>query len=208
MPLHMAKQGDCIESIAKQYGHFWQKIWDHSQNASLKKERGNPSTLLPGDEVYVPDKEQKQKNGATEQKYRFRLKGVPSKLRLKLMDDDEPRSKVKYILEIEGQYFSGRTDSNGCLEQTIPPDARRGKLVVEDELGEYELELGCLDPPDKISGMQARLNNLAFNCGMVDGVLGPATEAALREFQKSKGMELTGKLDEATRDALIENHGC
>lgn len=208
MPSHVAKQGDCIESIAKQYGHFWQKIWNHPQNANLKKERGNPNTLLPGDEVYVPDKEQKQENGATERKHRFRLKGVPSKLMLRLMDDDEPRSNVKYILEIEGQLFSGRTDDNGKLEQKIPPDAKRGKLIVEDEAGEYDLELGYLDPPDKISGMQARLNNLAFNCGVVDGVLGPATEAALIKFQTSKGLEPTGKFDEVTQKALLEEYGC
>jgi peptidoglycan hydrolase-like protein with peptidoglycan-binding domain len=56
----------------------------------------------------------------------------------------------------------------------------------------FNLSIGRLDPiKDKspagenfLSGAQQRLNNLALGAGHVDGLGGPATEAALRRFQK------------------------
>lgn len=53
--------------------------------------------------------------------------------------------------------------------------------------------------------MQERLSSLGFNVGGVDGVLGPATRNALREFQKSVGMIADGHPSKATLDALQVN---
>jgi hypothetical protein len=86
MPEHTVQQGDCISSIAEEHGVFWEKIWNHSGNASLKEKRKDPNVLLPGDVVFVPEKESREESGATDQKHRFRKKGVPAKLRLKIME--------------------------------------------------------------------------------------------------------------------------
>jgi peptidoglycan hydrolase-like protein with peptidoglycan-binding domain len=59
-----------------------------------------------------------------------------------------------------------------------------------------------------VSGVQARLQNLGFDPGKVDGVLGPRTRAAIRTFQRSMGIEEPdGKITDALFDQLEKEHG-
>jgi hypothetical protein len=206
MPNYIVKQGDCISSIANRHGLFWEKVWNHPQNAKLKEKRKDPNILHPGDVVFVPDKEEKQESGATEQRHRFCEKGVPEKLRIKLMAGDEPIANENYVLDIDGDLRSGTTDGEGNLKETIPPNAKRAKLWLGEEKQEYEIDLGHLDPVSEITGVQARLNNLGFYCGTVDGIKGPKTTAALKRFQKKHGLKETGEVDEKTRDELKNAH--
>ena len=53
-----------------------------------------------------------------------------------------------------------------------------------------------------VLSLQQRLNQLGLTGGEEDGVLGEVTERAVREFQRSAGMLVTGVVDEATVDAL------
>ena len=82
MPNYTVKQGDCISSIAQKHGLFWDKVWNHPKNANLQERRKDPNVLSPGDVVFVPDKDEKEESGATEQRHRFKRKGVPEKLRI------------------------------------------------------------------------------------------------------------------------------
>jgi peptidoglycan hydrolase-like protein with peptidoglycan-binding domain len=50
--------------------------------------------------------------------------------------------------------------------------------------------------------VQQKLNDLGFDAGQVDGLWGPNTETALRNFQHAKGLQATGRLDEKTVDEL------
>gem|GEM_PF-7106210 len=54
----------------------------------------------------------------------------------------------------------------------------------------------------QVESAQNQLNALGFNSGSADGIAGPKTEAAVREFQRSNGLLATGKLDAATTTAL------
>jgi len=49
---------------------------------------------------------------------------------------------------------------------------------------------------------QERLKALGYNVGTPDGAAGPKTARALREFQQSQGLPVTGRLDSATAGAL------
>ena len=51
---------------------------------------------------------------------------------------------------------------------------------------------------------QKRLGTLGFDVGEADGVFGPKTEGAVKAFQKSRGCEVTGKLDASTWNSLLE----
>ena len=53
------------------------------------------------------------------------------------------------------------------------------------------------DPPlmrgDDVATLQARLTEMGFNCGRVDGIFGNRTQAAVKDFQKSVGETVDGK---------------
>ena len=53
-----------------------------------------------------------------------------------------------------------------------------------------------------IFGVQTKLIELAYLTGVADGVLGPATETAISEFQQMHGLEATGVADPETRELL------
>jgi N-acetylmuramoyl-L-alanine amidase len=56
---------------------------------------------------------------------------------------------------------------------------------------------------DDVSNLQDRLIQMGFNCGKVDGIYGPNTEAAVKEFQKSVGITVDGKCGPATLISLM-----
>ena len=45
---------------------------------------------------------------------------------------------------------------------------------------------------DDVAELQTRLVEMGFNCGRVDGIFGPLTESAVKEFQKSVGAKADG----------------
>jgi N-acetylmuramoyl-L-alanine amidase len=205
---YVVRQGDALESIAESRGHFWETIWMAPENADLRDARGNPHVLLPGDRLHIPELRRREETGATEQRHRFRRKGVPSKLRVVLEDEDGPRSGLSYTLEIEdGTIHEGHTDGDGAIEHPIPPGVKRAILVVGDPPEHYELKLAHLDPVESVSGQQARLANLGLYARKIDGKQGAALASALRMFQESHDLEISGEADQATRDKLVEVHG-
>src|SRR5262245_59214466 len=160
---HVVKQGECITSIAKDTGHFWETIWNDAANADLRTVRVDPNVLLPEDRVHVPPLKEKWEPGQTEMRHRFRRRGEPAVLRLTLQYDDEPLANQPYTLDIDGQKVEGMTDAEGKLERGIPNNARRGVLVVgKDHPRTFELSLGHIDPVENLVGVQKRLINLGF----------------------------------------------
>ena len=224
---HVVREGECISSIAKNTGHFWETIWNDAGNSGLKAAREDPNVLLPGDRVTVPDLRPKQEPGETEMRHRFVRRGEPAKLRLRLLegpsaidqDDgaaqpqpDVPRGNVPYRLTVDGQQFEGTADADGWVECAIPGNARRGSLCLypdTDQQEEFEVTLGQVAPVSELCGVRQRLKNLGFESGSGgEDVVSPDLEAALRAFQKQNGVSETGEPDEATRRKLVDVHGC
>ena len=199
---YVVKQGDCMASIAVETGHFWETIWNHSDNAELKEIRKDPYTLLPEDRVTIPELRPKEEAGETEMRHRFVRRGVPEKLIVVFKIAGEPRANQAYVLEIDGTSFEGTTDPNGRVEAFIPPNAKEGRITFRDGGGEYELDLGDLDPVTEISGVQGRLGNLGFYSGRVDGQMNDELEQAILRFQDAQGLDPSGQLDKATQDRI------
>ncbi len=204
---HQVKQGDCISSIAFENGFFPDTIWNHPNNAELKGKRKDPNILMPGDMVFVPDKRPKEVSEPTNQVHKFKCKNTPEKFKLQLLIDEEPRANEAYELEIEGLKFSGKTDSQGRIEQSIPPNAKNGKLLLANGTEVYQLQLGKLNPSDEITGAQGRLWNLGFFLGAIDGKMSDELEIAIQEFQFAHDIEPNGELNQVTKDALEQDYG-
>jgi hypothetical protein len=210
MPTITLEQGDCLSLVAIRHGFAPETVWEHGQNAELRERRIDPNALLPGDELFVPEIEEKQEPVATDTVKRFQLSVGPLRLRVRLTRHGQPRAGEAYELEYdEGTKLSGETDGDGWVDQPLPITATAATLRLGEgeEQEQHELALGHLDPHDEVSGVQGRLRGLGFYFGAVDGELGPKTRAALQRFQKAKGLTVTGEADDATMSALRDAFG-
>ena len=203
---YQVRQGDCISSIAFEHGFFGDTLWNHPNNAELKKKRQNPNVLLPGDVVFIPDKRLKEVSEPTNNVHKFRVKNTPEIFRLRLLVDGAPRAREPYELEIGELKLTGTTDTEGWLRQSIPPDARRGMLTLNEGAETYHLQFGSLDPDDEISGAQGRLRNLGYYGGALEGRLSDELANAVRRYQAAKNLQADGTLTSATRTALQQDH--
>jgi curli biogenesis system outer membrane secretion channel CsgG len=92
--------------------------------------------------------------------------------------------------------------------QAVPGKAlgSGGRLAVEAPPAAPMPNANATTPPSaaqlNVKEAQDRLIRLGYKLGTPDGVMGRATVAALREFQKSLKLAVTGILDEATVRAL------
>jgi hypothetical protein len=212
---HIVEQGEHLSKIAKDNGFpDYRTIWDHPDNAQLKKLRQNPNVLYPGDEVIIPDKEEKEESGSTEKRHTFVVKKAALKLVLFLEDIfEKPIAGATCALLVGDQTFQLTTDAKGKIEQEIPLDATDASLVIRgdqtpvaDEI--IPIKIGSLDPVEFISGQQARLNNLGYFAGDVGGVDQAALQSAIEEFQCDHGLFVDGICGPKTRAKLKEVHGC
>jgi len=205
---YFVRQGDCISSIAFHHGFFPDTIWDDPKNSELREKRKDPNVLLPGDIVYIREKEQKKESCGTEKLHRFRRKGVPERLRVQFLDaGGTPRAKESYRLEVDGKLVSGETDDQGRIDLAIPPNAVRAVLVLGEAQDEFVFELGELDPIDQTTGIQGRLKSLGFYQGAINGQITAETKKAICAFQASKGLDVNGEVNRQTKDALSAAYG-
>ena len=56
--------------------------------------------------------------------------------------------------------------------------------------------------PELVKQAQEKLSAAGHDAGTPDGKVGPKTQAAVKEFQESKGLQASGKLDQETLAAL------
>jgi N-acetylmuramoyl-L-alanine amidase len=208
MPSYVVRQGDCLSSIADRYGYSCETIWNHPDNAALKKQRKNPNVLLAGDIVELPTKPATSVTVATAQAHKFTLKRPKPRLRLQLRDNGDPIKNEQFELEIDGKKLPGTTDGDGKVDLAIPAHATSATLRMPARARTWSLQIGHLDPVDEVTGAQARLRQLGFYAGPIDGVLGPLFAAALKSFQRKHRIAATGQLDDATTGQLAQKFGC
>ncbi len=215
MPVyHEVQQGECLVSIAKRYGFArYETIYEHPENAELKKKRPNPNIIYPGDQIYIPDVVLKEVTLPTGQRHQFQRKRLTRTLRIALEDQNgKCLAGAKYELTFGTRVVKGATDADGMLEQEVFVGEERGKLSVNGY--SWNLLVAHLNPLDAntedggITGTQGRLLNLGYYVGPIDGELSPTTKAALRQFQSEAGLRVTGDLDGPTRAKLRDKHGC
>jgi putative peptidoglycan binding protein/LysM domain-containing protein len=218
---YTVKQGDYLSKIAKQNGFpDFHTIWDHPNNAQLKQTRENPNVLFVGDQLFIPDKEQKQESGSTDKRHTFVVKRQTLKLRLVLEDIyEKPIANAQCALLVEDKVFHLTADGKGKVEHEIPGDAEKGFLVITSDQTPFQntpipVKIGHLDPVDKISGQIARLNNLGYFTGDLTQAEGASASGAddgerAGDTNETSGTGGSGK-DDQFRSAVEEfqcDHG-
>lgn len=212
MPNYIVKKGDCVSSISARFGLHPDTVWDHVNNKNLRDERGDGRVLRAGDKLFMPELRQRKESGATEERHRFVRKGVPEYIDLQILDENgEPRTNVPYQFEFDVETRRGYTNGEGGLREPLPPSVKSARLTIEgsDDVPEtaYDLQIGDLDPPDDVRGIQLRLENIGLDPGEIDGKLGSRTREQIRILQARHGLEETGELDGPMIDALRSEHG-
>ena len=225
---YYVQQGEYLAQIARANGFAsYKPIWEAPENSDLKEKRKNPNILLPGDKLFIPDKETREESVATDQKHRFEARVEKLILRVMLMGlKKEPLAGHECALVVEGDSEQITTGGDGKLEKTIPATAGAGKLTDRGKPGpglrverEIPLKIGNLDPVTEISGQIGRLNNLGYLAGdLPDHALAPEEEDLLRhapeflsaveEFQCDFGLKVDGMCGKNTQSKLVEVHGC
>lgn len=210
MPIHTVQQGDHLSGIAEQFGfQNIDTIWNHANNAELKKQRKDPHILFPGDQVFIPPPAEKSEGAPTTRLSEFRIIIRRVRLNLKLEDVNlDPISNKPITLDVEGRTVPPpATDGDGKTTSVILKSAKNGVLVLGDL--QFPIKIGHLDPIDKQSGQIARLNNLGYEAGDTATVDEDAFESAVEEFQCDNGIKpVTGVCDDSTQAKLKDVHGC
>jgi N-acetylmuramoyl-L-alanine amidase len=167
---------------------------------------------MEGDSVFVPDKRKKEESCETTRVHTFRIKGIPARFNVRLLDGDgNPRTGVRYTLDIDGKQTTGTLGADGKVSQIVTSGAQKAKLTIHaaspDEQDEvYEFALRHLNPVDHPTGLKARLKNLGCYSGEITQEEDEKTRDAIRKFQLMAGLEPTGEPTQETLDKLVEIH--
>jgi peptidoglycan hydrolase-like protein with peptidoglycan-binding domain len=86
-----------------------------------------------------------------------------------------------------GEYEHGKASGGGSAQM--------------EETQQQRMAAHSLDN-NQVRELQKILKGKGFDAGAVDGILGPRTQQALRDFQKSEGLTASGNPDKATLQAL------
>jgi hypothetical protein len=209
---HKVRQGECMASIAARYGFSdYRDIYEDPANAALKTKRPNPSLLFPGDIVEIPERKPTIFDCETGKTHNFELKLRKRVLRMRLEEmDGAPIADmpVKLVTD-DKQTFETVTNKDGVFKQELPLNTKRVTLHA-GAIVRY-IRIADLDPmrdtPDGgVSGLQARLKNLGFYAGRIDGRMGPETEAAMVAFRASLPQDPGESLNDFI-PALEKAHG-
>lgn len=192
MPVqHPVAEGDCVSTIAAAHGLFWKTVWEHPDNAELKKKRGDPNQLHEGDVVVVPERRAKQESGADSQKHRFKRKGVPILVVLRAfkpaapvelppecehkgdsvsvaLPDLKPAKQeawagVKYEATFGADTRGGAADGEGKIELKLPPSVAAFTLKLAPGTPDEMIQFVLLGAlPPPDTGRGARRRLLAL----------------------------------------------
>jgi peptidoglycan hydrolase-like protein with peptidoglycan-binding domain len=95
-----------------------------------------------------------------------------------------------------------KSDSSASGSTSQRSGSSSSEMQSQREQGSSARTGGARMSKEDVKQVQAALKNKGMDPGPEDGVLGPKTQQALREFQKSNNLQATGRIDEKTASAL------
>ena len=215
---HIVKSGDHLSKLAAKYGFVdYRVIWDHAANAALKAKRENPHVLNPGDEIIIPDKQEKTAPAAAKRTTTFELQNNQLLLRVRLKNFDNELLKPTDLCVLKtnrGVPSPLLPDNKGIIEEDIDPVLEKAELLAPFHPVKLDLRIGELPTVDTPQGQRARLNNLGYFAGFSDNEI-EQFRWAVEEFKCDQGLKpvaepldpITGIKSPALRKKLHDVHG-
>jgi len=108
--------------------------------------------------------------------------------------------KALQNLTYQGKYV----DLELALERTFHELVFSGREQAEKWV---VLILGSPQDPRDVTGVQYRLHALGYTVGPIDGLMGPKTRRAIREFQRDQGLTVDGQIDRGLLVRIEETYG-
>ena len=210
MPSYIAEEGETLADIAlRECGLVnLDGIFSEDRNRGLFATRPD-RVLHAGDVVILPERDSNTKTEKLEPDLinEFETDRPEANFVLTVLDRTrKPRAGLPYKLLLnDGREIAGQTTGDGKIEAGIPYGETTLTLVVGKAM--RTLLIGGLKSGFSVEGIQARLNNLGYEAGMVDGDTGEATVAAIKRFQKDNGIRETGEVSEDLWNKLREVYG-
>jgi len=190
---HLVVQGECLSSIAARYKCPLSEL--EKNNSWLEEGDRNLNILYPGEMVFIPKLE------VTEYESKVLVK-------IRLLLDDEPRSKTKYRLFEKDLTLGvdGKTDGKGYTEvHEVSAMSELAYVAIEQDgkidstCDIIQLNLGHLDPIEKSEGVADRLFNLGFLGENPKDASSSTVYFALQQFAETAGLDQS-----AERDTIVE----
>lgn len=191
---HVVEPGEHLSSIAARFGfRSFRTIFEHPDNAELKKKRSNPNVLQPGDAIVIPDIAPKEEPAATGRVNPFVAAGNVVGLNVRV-------EKIGGVAMADRQTTAAMAERDGTGVALDPPqhgqtDAK-GKvaIVISAVTAEGELTLTAKEKLD--------LSDTRFR--MIVGGLNPAMDDSTGDVPLDPK---TGKPDLSGVRARLTNLG-
>jgi hypothetical protein len=200
-------EGDHLARVAALHGlRAFAAIWEHADNAPLRKQRTSPHVLAPGDLVHLPAVRPGVADRQTEQRHRFQAKLSTLRLRVKRQHEDgTPVTVPPTAVACDGETVAF-TASAELLDTPITPITRACSVTAPDV--DLVLTIGYLQPVSTVPGFRERLNNLGYRAGDSEDVDTNTMRSAIEEFQCDQGLVVDGRCGPVTQQRLRAVHGC
>jgi len=105
-------------------------------------------------------------------------------------------------LDPDTYYMLERKVATGWLRPGLEKPRSNDKVIYNDNLRKAREKEAPIADPNK--DIQNKLKGMGFDIGKagVDGKIGNTTKGAIRQFQETFGLPVTGELDQTTRDRI------
>lgn len=106
-------------------------------------------------------------------------------------ESDDPQ---RFTADVDSAVRAFQQDRGIVIDGIVGPATFRQLEEARWNLGDRVVSYspGHMTAGDDVANLQQQLNTLGFDSGRVDGVFGPDTDHALREFQRNAGLEQDG----------------
>ncbi|MEZ4324197.1 MAG: peptidoglycan-binding domain-containing protein [Polyangiales bacterium] len=211
---HTIRQGQDMQSIAWAYGRTdWRAIWEDSNNDELREACPEPMVLMPGEQVYVPEADDNQRESLPMgQRHEVVIEVPKTRFYACIQYDGVALANATVSIESGDVMMELTADGSGIVDQELPALLRDVTVRVTPAASSitdgvpraivYTVSLGTLNPASNVTGAKQRLRNLGFYRGAIDASLGPDFGAAVALFQLTRDLDQTGELDSDTLRAL------